>query len=143
MAVPGVAQGTPDFAAKENDDAFESKRMTPEVFQLLTRQRRMLTMPRREQRSNCRARTDLDVDATRNVRDEVDACLFVTTDDDPGIVFSEPSATLPSGQNCLMVSFAVSATNCAPDWPWPALVATTTHAGRASLGNSPVISPFP
>ena len=43
MAVSGTAQGTPDFAASECSNAFESKRMIPEVFQLSTRQQQMLT----------------------------------------------------------------------------------------------------
>jgi hypothetical protein len=96
MVVLGSAQGTPSFAAEEYSNTFESKRMIPEVFQLLTRQQQMLMISYCEQRFNYRTRTDLDVAATRRVRDEVDTYLFGATDDNPGIIFTGPLAMMPS-----------------------------------------------
>ena len=58
MVVLGTAQGTPAFAADEYSNTFESKRMIPEVFQLLTRQQQTLMRSHCEQRFNYRTRTD-------------------------------------------------------------------------------------
>ena len=86
MDVLGVPVGTAAYAVHCWKEAFDKKKMRPEVFNRLTTQEQMNMIIFTEQRYNHKCRGDMAVEATREIRQEIDDYYFGPE----GIVFTGP-----------------------------------------------------
>ena len=86
MDVLGVPVGTAAYAVHCWKEAFDKKKMRPEVFSRLTTQEQMNMIIFTEQRYNHKCRGDMAVEATREIRQEIDDYYFGPE----GIVFTGP-----------------------------------------------------